>query len=110
MKKKKDINIKIYEGNNKYVNKNTKLGEIKIENLNPGSIEYKVKFIIDVNGELKVHVYDKNLTINKEETFRNITHAVKYDKKIKITQNKNVSCIADLTKNIDILKENIKNS
>ena len=108
--KKKDINIKIYEGNNKYVNKNTKLGEIKIENLNPGSIEYKVKFIIDVNGELKVHVYDKNLTINKEETFRNITHAVKYDKKIKITQNKNVSCIADLTKNIDILKENIKNS
>ena len=107
--KNKNIIIKIYEGNDKYVNNNTKLGEIKIDVLKKGKYEYKVKFIIDVNGELKVQVNSNSLGINKEEKFRNITHAITYDKKIKISENKNIGSIADIFKNIDFLKNNIKN-
>ena len=47
------ISIKIYEGLEKYVNKNNFLGEMKIDNLNKlGTIDYVVKFKVDVNGQL----------------------------------------------------------
>ena len=108
--KNNNITLKIYEGNDKYANKNTKLGEFRIDNINAtGKIEYKIKFVIDVNGELIVQYNSDSLGINKEQTFRNITHAIKYDKKIKIkiSENKNISSIANIVRSISQIKDSI---
>ena len=49
------MDIQIYEGNNKYVNKNTSLGEMYIDNINIiGNIDYKVKFSVNLNTKLTV--------------------------------------------------------
>ena len=109
-KNNQNLVLKIYEGNDKYVNKNTKLGELNIENIPEGRIEYKLKFIIDVNGELTVQFSEDSLGINKEQSFRNITHAIKYNKKIKISKNKNLSYIASMIKSISSIKDSIAKS
>ena len=109
--KNPNIILKIYEGNNKYVEKNTKLGELKVENIQKsGKIDYKVKFIMDVNGELIVQIISDSLGINKEQSFRNITHAIYYNRKIKISKNKNISSIANMVKSIHILKGSLDKS
>ena len=109
--KNPNIVLKIYEGNDKYVDKNTKLGELKVENIQKtGKIEYKVKFIMDVNGELTVQLTEDSLGINKEQSFRNITHAVYYNKKIKISRNKNIGSIAGMVKSINVIKASIDKS
>jgi len=70
------ISIKIYEGNDKYVNKNTFLGEMKTDNLNKlGIIEYSVKFDIDVNGQLTVTITVDSLGIKEQEIINKVTHA-----------------------------------
>ena len=104
-KKNPFIILKIYEGNDKYIGKNTKLGELKVENIpKEGKIEYKLKFMIDVNGELTVILNSDALGINKEESFRNISHAIEYNKKIKISKNKNIGYIGNMVKNISSSK------
>ena len=103
-----NLSLKIYEGNNKYVNKNTYLGELKVENLpKKGKIDFNLNFIIDVNGELKVQVTEESLGINAEQTFRNISHAILYDKKVKISENKNIGSIASVIKSISNIKESL---
>ena len=109
--KNPNIILKIYEGNNKYSEKNIKLGELKVENIQKiGNIEYKVKFIIDVNGELTVQVTEDSLGINKEQSFRNITHGIYYNKKIKISKNKSIGPIAGVVKSINSIKASIEKS
>jgi molecular chaperone DnaK (HSP70) len=109
--KTKDINVNIYEGNDKYAEKNTKLGELKVENISKvGKIEYRLKFIIDVNGELTVQLTSDSLGINKEQSFRNITHAIVYNKKIKISKNKNIGYIGNMIKSISSSKLSIAKS
>jgi molecular chaperone DnaK (HSP70) len=72
-----NITIKIYEGNEKYVNKNTFLGEMKIDNLNKlGTIEYLVKFDVDVNGQLTVTITIDSLGIKEQEIINKVTHAL----------------------------------
>ena len=108
---KNNIILKIYEGNDKFVAKNTKLGELKIDNIpKSGKTEYKVKFIIDVNGELMVQVTIDSLGINKEQSFRNISHALLFNKKIKISKNKNIGSIAGVVKSISNIKDSIAKS
>ena len=108
---KNNIILKIYEGNDKFVAKNTKLGELKIDNIpKSGKIEYKVKFIIDVNGELMVQLTIDSLGINKEQSFRNISHALLFNKKIKISKNKNIGSIAGVVKSISNIKDSIAKS
>ena len=109
--KNKNLIIKIYEGNDKYAEKNTKLGELKVENISKvGKIEYKLKFIIDVNGELTVQLTSDSLGINKEQSFRNITHAIVYNKKIKISKNKSIGYIGNMVKSISSSKLSIAKS
>ena len=90
------ISIKIYEGNDKYVNKNTFLGEMKTDNLNKlGIIEYSVKFDIDVNGQLTVTITVDSLGIKEQEIINKVTHAYLdiEKKKIKICKSKKLSMI-----------------
>ena len=90
------VSIKIYEGNDKYVYKNTFLGEMKTENLNKlGIIEYSVKFDIDVNGQLTVTISVDSLGIKEQEIINKVTHAYldKENKKIKICKTKGLNMI-----------------
>ena len=62
------IGIKIYEGHDQYVNKNTFLGEMYTNNINAmGNIGYKIKFSVDVNSQLTVAISIDSLGIKKEE-------------------------------------------
>ena len=109
--KNQNLIIKIYEGNDKYAEKNTKLGELNVENISKvGKIEYRLKFIIDVNGELTVQLTSDSLGINKEQSFRNITHAIVYNKKIKISKNKSIGYIGNMIKSISSSKLSIAKS
>ena len=75
-KKDEILSIKIYEGNDKYVNKNKFLGEMFIDNINKiGNIDYKVKFTVDVNSQLTVTISIDSLGIKKEQIIKKVTHA-----------------------------------
>jgi len=108
-----DIIIKIYEGNDKYVNKNTFLGEILINNINKfGMIDYKVKFSVDVNGQLTVVITIDSLGIIKEQIMKNITHALVHreTKKIKICKSKNLKTLSSVIDSIKCSKEKLSES
>jgi len=104
------ISIKIYEGNDKYVNKNTLLGEMKIDNLNKlGEIEYNVKFDIDVNGQLTVTISVDSLGIKEEKIINKVTHAfIDIEKrKIKICKVKKLSMINEEIESIRMSEEKL---
>ena len=108
-----DIVIRIYEGNDNYVKKNTSLGEMHIDNINKlGMIEYKVKFSIDVNSQLTVTITIDSLGIKKEEIITKVTHAYvdKEKKKIKICKNKDLQPFSLLLESIKISKKKLSES
>ena len=78
-----NIEIYIFEGNDKYIKNNFYIGEINIDNLNKfGKIEYKIKFSVDINYLLTVIITIDSLGIKKEEILTEITHAqVDHEKK-----------------------------
>ena len=83
--KNETLSIKIYEGNDKYVNKNTFLGEVFIDSINKiRKIDYKVKFNVDINNQLTVTISIDSLGIKKEEVIKKVTHAFLYREKKKI--------------------------
>ena len=105
-----NITIKIYEGNEKYVNKNTFLGEMKIDNLNKlGTIEYLVKFDVDVNGQLTVTITIDSLGIKEQEIINKVTHALldTEKKKIKICKSTKLSMINEEIEAIKISEEKL---
>ena len=107
------ISIKIYEGNEKYVKKNKLLGEMRVDGINKlGLIEYKVKFSVDVNGQLTVTITIDSLGIKKEEIIKEITHAVvdENKKKIKIIKNKNLSTLHSVIGSINVIKQKLSES
>ena len=105
------IQLKIYEGNDKFVNKNKLLGQIKIDDLNKlGEIEYAVQFDIDVNGKLTVNINIDSLGKNYEEVIKNnITHGFLdiEKKKIKICKSQKMSTLNEVVELIKISKKNI---
>ena len=108
-----DILIKVYEGIDKYVNKNTFLGEILVNNINKfGMIDYKVKFSVDVNGQLTVVITIDSLGIIKEQIITNITHALtnKETKKIRICKTKNLKTFGSVIDSIKCSKEKLSES
>ena len=105
----KDINLIVYEGNDKYVKNNQKLGIITINNINRiGEIEYKVKFSIDVNSKLTINIKIDNILEINEEIKHKITNAIvdRKKRKIKILKNKSINPINSFIENIG----NIRNS
>ena len=105
-KENKTLSIKIYEGNEKYVNKNTFLGEMSLGELGLiGDIEYKVKFSIDVNSQLTALITVDSLGKQKEEFINKITHGFKEinNKKIKLCKSKEF-------KSVNVLLDSIKYS
>jgi len=107
------ISIKIYEGNEKYVKKNKLLGEMRVDEINKlGLIEYKVKFSVDVNGQLTVTITIDSLGIKKEEIIKEITHAVvdESKKKIKIIKNKQLSTLHSVIGSINVIKQKLSES
>ena len=108
-----DLLIKVYEGIDKYVNKNTFLGEILVNNINKfGMIDYKVKFSVDVNGQLTVVITIDSLGIIKEQIITNITHALtnKETKKIRICKTKNLKTFGSVIDSIKCSKEKLSES
>ena len=101
LKKPKKIKLSIYEGNYKYVSKNLKLGEISSD---IELLQYTVKFTVDVNGKLIVQILNSNNSEIIVEEIIKITRAVALDKKIKISQNNNMSLISKMIKNIQSTK------
>ena len=61
--KNKEIYINVYEGNDEYIIENNKSLEIiTINNINKiGEIDYKIKFIAEINGKIKIHIKIKSL-------------------------------------------------
>ena len=105
--------IKIYEGNNEYVNKNTFLGEMYIDNINRiGNIDYKVKFSVDVNSQLTVTISIDSLGIKKEGIIKKVTHGLmdKEAKKIKVCKNKQLKPISLLIDSIVASKQKLSQS
>ena len=81
--KRPDIIVTIYEGNEKLVKDNQKLGEIVIDNIKKvGDFKYNVNFKVDVNSKLTVIIKIEELGVEKVEEIKNITHALA-DKKSK---------------------------
>ena len=113
-KEKPDIVINIYEGNKPFVSENTKIGSIIKNNINKiGTIEYTLKFNIDVNSKLIVtlKIDSLNITIN-EEIKKGVTHALldTGKKKISIFKNKNKTTIKSIIESINSCENKIKSS
>ena len=113
-KEKPDIIVNIYEGNNTFVSENTKLGSIIKNNINRiGTIEYKLKFVIDVNSKLIVtlKVDSLSITIN-EEIKKGVTHALldTAKKKISIFKNKERNTLKSIIESINSCETKIKSS
>ena len=110
--KEKELLINIYEGNDQNLfENNKKIGCINIKDINKiGEIIYKIKFIAEINGKIKIHVKfdNKGKEINKEikteitNAIINIKNHQKLDKKKKI----NEGCIFsyDIDKNEKLRK------
>ena len=99
------ITIRIYEGNDKYVNKNTFLGDMVVDNINKiGIIDYRIKFNVDVNSQLKVEITIDSLGIKKEKIIEKVTHGFLSleNKKIRICKSKDLKPFGSI---IDSLRE-----
>ena len=107
------ISIKIYEGNDKYINKNTLIGEMFLDNINQsGVIEYKVKFNVDVNSQLNVTMSIDSLGLSKEEIIKKVSHAFldKNNKKIKICKNKDLKPFSSILESLIESKQKLTES
>ena len=107
-----DIVVTVYEGNNKFVSNNLKLGGIIISGLNrTGIFIYKVTLNVDVNGKLTGTITSDELNINQEIDF-SVQNKIGYafGNKIKIARNKNLETIASVAPNIKIKKDIIEKS
>ena len=93
--KTKDINVNIYEGNDKYAENNNRLEVITIKNVNKvGPIDYSVQFMVDVDCKLTVNIIIKSLQkIFTKKIENDITNAFvdRNRKIIKINKNKSIT-------------------
>ena len=105
-KNKIKVKLNIYEGNNKYVKDNSKIGEITI---NEEILLYKLKFTVDVDGQLIIKIYNDERVI-EEKKLNNISHATSCNKKVKISKNTNMGSIAKTIKIIQSTKDIIEKS
>ena len=106
-----NIIINIYEGNDKNINKNKKLGTMEMSNINKlGLIKYTIKFKIDVNGKLTSIIKVDSLSREEEKVIKEgITHAFldEKNKKIKICKSEGISTIESIISKINYYKESI---
>ena len=112
--KNREININVYEGNDKYVENNRRLDVLYIKQFPiAGEINYTVKFDVDVNSNLTVNVFFNS--INKTYTKQikeSITNAIcdKLNKKIKINKSKSIKPLNKALLMITRFKESIRTS
>ena len=110
----RDININIYEGNDKYAQNNRRLGVITLNDVKQlGTIEYNIQFHIDVNSKLTVKVNFDSLNKKIKETLdKNVTNAIvdRKSRKIKINKSKSILPLNLVLKNINMLKKSIYES
>ena len=107
-----DIIVNIYEGNNKDVKKNNKLGGVNIQNLGEkGKFNYTIKLGVDFNGKLSGFIISKKLNINKEIIFKN-KNTIGYmtGKRIKIPKTNNLGPISNILTKIKSKKEDVSKS
>ena len=106
-----DIVVNVYEGNNKYVKNNIKLGEAIISDLKKrGDVIYKVILNIAVNGKLTGYIQSDEINIKEDINFTvKNRKGITFDHKIKITDNKNLETLAsvapDIQKKMDIIRK-----
>ena len=107
-----DIVVNVYEGNNKSIKKNIKLGEAIISDLKKrGDVIYKVILNIAVNGKLTGYIQSDELNITKDIDFTvNIRKGITFDHKIKITDNTNLETLASVAPDIQKKKDIIRTS
>ena len=101
-----DIIVKVYEGNNKFVKYNTRIGGFHIKNLNKeGTYQYLLKFNIDLNGKLNGELICDEL--NLKENYKSINPPPD-GKKVIIPRNNRLSTVASMIADINDKKELIK--
>ena len=107
-----DIVVNVYEGNNKSIKKNIKLGEAIISDLKKrGDVIYKVILNIAVNGKLTGYIQSDELNITKDIDFiENCRKGITIDHKIKITDNTNLETLASVAPDIQKKKDIIRTS
>jgi len=107
-----DIVVNVYEGNNKSIKKNIKLGEAIISDLKKrGDVIYKVILNIAVNGKLTGYIQSDELNITKDIDFIvNCRKGITIGHKIKITDNNNLETLASVAPEIQKKKDIIRTS
>ena len=107
-----DIVVNVYEGNNKSIKKNIKLGEAIISDLKKrGDVIYKVILNIAVNGKLTGYIQSDELNITKDIDFIvNCRKGITIGHKIKITDNTNLETLASVAPEIQKKKDIIRTS
>jgi len=107
-----DIVVNVYEGNNKYVKNNIKLGEAIISDLKKrGDVIYKVILNIAVNGKLTGYIQSDEINIKEDINFTvKNRKGITFDHKIKITDNKNLETLASVAPDIQKKKDIIRKS
>lgn len=64
-----NISIEIYEGNQKYIKDNIKIGEVNLNGINYiGKVNFTLEFKVDINAKLKVNLKITS-NLQKEEIF-----------------------------------------
>ena len=107
-----DIIVNVFEGNNKYVNNNTKIGKFNKTNLNrKGAFQYTLSFNIDINGKLEGKLICDSLGLELNYVSLNqISQAKAVDKTMKISKNNRLKTVASTILSINEKLDIIKNS
>ena len=107
-----DIIVNVFEGNNKYVNNNTKIGKFNKKNLNrKGAFQYTLSFNIDINGKLNGKLICDSLGLEENYVSLNqISQAKAVDKTMKISKNNRLKTVASTILSINEKLDIIKNS
>ena len=101
-KENQNICVEIYEGNQKYIKDNKKIGEVNLNGINYiGNVDFTLEFRVDINAKLKVNLKTTS-NLKKEEIFDlKLISINKKDKKIysyKIESIYNINLIKNLIK------------
>ena len=106
-----DILVNVYEGNNRYVQENIKIGKFYINNLNKKGVhQYTLNFNIDINGKLNGKLICDSLGLEENYISLNeITQAFQFGKIIKIMEKNRVKTIASIISSINDKVDIIKN-
>ena len=106
-----EIIVNVYEGNNKFVRQNTRIGRFHVSDIGKkGVYQYIIEFQVDSDGKLSGKLKCDKLNIIKDyESINGISNALIGGKSIKISRNNNIKPISNLIEFIEKKENEILN-